>query len=382
MKTVGFKKVSLLLGAATLMLGLNELGVQAETVSANTVSSDLNEALASPNPWQNALVTTQTNNSPVVLPQSNLATNPVQVENPFIDESAAQPIPGTTRTSASLLTGETPKTVAPTVAQTNGTTPGNTRPDIITPGRSPQGTPAPGTFTPNQTTPNTITPSNIPPGTNTPETNTPQIITPVQTTPNQTTPGTFTPSQTTPNQTTPGTFTPNQTTPGTYTPEQTTPTQTTPRTLTPITPTVAPGRATNSGSSYFGIGANIGIGDGDTQIGQGSFAVISKIGLTRNFSVRPSALFGDDVTVLVPVTYDFSFGEGPTAGLGFTAAPFLGIGAAITTGDDVSADLLLTGGIDVPLTPQFTATASVNASVTGNPAIGLLVGVGYNFSGF
>ena len=367
MKTVGFKKVSLLLGAATLMLGLNELGVQAETVSANTVSSDLNEALASPNPWQNALVTTQTNNSPVVLPQSNLATNPVQVENPFIDESAAQPIPGTTRTSASLLTGETPKTVAPTVAQTNGTTPGNTRPDIITPGRSPQGTPAPGTFTPNQTTPNTITPSNIPPGTNTPETNTPQIITPVQTTPNQTTPGTFTP---------------NQTTPGTYTPEQTTPTQTTPRTLTPITPTVAPGRATNSGSSYFGIGANIGIGDGDTQIGQGSFAVISKIGLTRNFSVRPSALFGDDVTVLVPVTYDFSFGEGPTAGLGFTAAPFLGIGAAITTGDDVSADLLLTGGIDVPLTPQFTATASVNASVTGNPAIGLLVGVGYNFSGF
>jgi len=104
--------------------------------------------------------------------------------------------------------------------------------------------------------------------------------------------------------------------------------------------------------------------------------------LTRAFSVRPSALIGDSVTILLPVTYDLSFGEGPTGELGFTAAPFVGAGAAISTSDDASVDLLLTGGVDVPLTPQLTGTASVNASVTGNAGVGVLLGIGYNFSGF
>jgi hypothetical protein len=93
-------------------------------------------------------------------------------------------------------------------------------------------------------------------------------------------------------------------------------------------------------------------------------------------------LIGDSVTILLPVTYDLSFGEGPTGELGFTAAPFVGAGAAISTSDDASVDLLLTGGVDVPLTPQLTGTASVNASVTGNAGVGVLLGIGYNFSGF
>jgi len=40
-----------------------------------------------------------------------------------------------------------------------------------------------------------------------------------------------------------------------------------------------------------------------------------------------------------------------------------GAGAAISIGDDSAVDFLLTGGIDVPLTPRFTATAAVNATV-------------------
>lgn len=308
MKTIGFKQVSLWLGVATLMLGFNELRVQAETVS-----SDTSDAIASPIPWEKAPDNTQTTNSSVRLPQSNLAANPVQVENPITNKLAATPVPGKTLTSASVLRNEDSKTVAPILAQTEGTTPGTT-------------------------TPGTIPPGTIPPGTNTPNTNTPgTIITPIQTTPGTTTPG-----------------------------------------ITDVTP----GRATRSGSSYFGVGGNIGLGDGDTAIGEGSFAVISKIGLTRAFSVRPSALIGDSVTILLPVTYDLSFGEGPTGELGFTAAPFVGAGAAISTSDDASVDLLLTGGVDVPLTPQLTGTASVNASVTGNAAVGVLLGIGYNFNGF
>lgn len=167
--------------------------------------------------------------------------------------------------------------------------------------------------------------------------------------------------------------------------QPTVPTETTPTTTpqnTPIINQVSPGRSTRSGSSYVGVGGNIGIGSGDTALGQGSFAVISKIGLLRSFSVRPSLLFSDDVTILLPVTYDFSFGEGPTETFGFTAAPYVGIGAAISTGDGADVALLLTGGIDVPISPQFTATAAVNATVTGEAAVGILLGVGYNFSGF
>ncbi len=188
------------------------------------------------------------------------------------------------------------------------------------------------------------------------------------------------PTPVTPNNNLSNTTAPELPAPELLTPELTEPTsQTKPLTLPLAQTTVSPGRSTQSGSSYVGIGGNIGIGTGDTALGRGSFAVISKIGLTRNFSVRPSVLFGDSTTILVPVTYDFSFGEGPTSNLGFSAAPYLGAGVSISTGNNSNVGFLLTGGIDVPLSSQFTATAAVNASLSGNTAVGILVGVGYNF---
>jgi hypothetical protein len=244
-------------------------------------------------------------------------------------------------------------------------------PSEITPGRAVPGSTPSGTETnPANTTPNT-TPSNSTPASplspTAPSNTTP--ITPQNPTPSI--PQNTTP--TTPETTTPDTTTP--TTPGTTTPDTTTP-------LNIPTQELAPGRATRSGSSYVGVGGNIGIGDGDSSLGETSFSVFSKIGLTRNFSVRPSVLFSEDVAILIPVTYDFSFGEGPTGGLGFSAAPYLGVGAAISTGDEGDVSLLLTGGIDVPLSEQFTATAGVNATVTGQAAVGIQIGVGYNFAGF
>lgn len=314
MKTIGFKQLSLFLGAATLLLGFNLQKAQAQTVSSNTNQ----ETTTTPNTLEQAPLNIQNNEATAITAPSKLATT-----SPDNSRAVAQPIPGTTKTSAAILQkAGIVNSVTPNVAQSEGPTPGNAPP-----------TTAPGNARPDLIVPTTPAP----------------------------TPGTFTPAPSTPTQTTP--------------------TDTTPRPL-PGTSTISPGRATNSGSSYFGVGGNIGLGDGDTAIGEGSFAIISKIGLTRNFSVRPSALIGDNVTILLPVTYDFSFGEGPTGELGFTAAPFLGVGAAISTGDGASADLLLTGGIDVPLGSQFTATGSVNASVTGKAAVGLLLGIGYNFRGF
>jgi hypothetical protein len=93
-------------------------------------------------------------------------------------------------------------------------------------------------------------------------------------------------------------------------------------------------------------------------LGEGSFAVFSKLGLARSFSVRPSILISDNPTLLIPVTYDF-LPIGVPGGGGFSVAPYLGVGAAISFNDDTSADFLITGGVDVPLSPRFTATAAV-----------------------
>lgn len=141
---------------------------------------------------------------------------------------------------------------------------------------------------------------------------------------------------------------------------------------------VSPGRATRSGSSYIGIGGNIGFG-GNTGIGEGSFSVISKIGLTNTISVRPAALFGDQTTILVPVTLDFP----PTEQIrGYSISPYIGAGAVFSTGDNSTVGALITGGVDVPITRQLTATAGLNVGFIDGTDVGLLIGVGYNFAGF
>jgi hypothetical protein len=146
----------------------------------------------------------------------------------------------------------------------------------------------------------------------------------------------------------------------------------------------SPGRTTRSGPSYIGIGGNIGLGSGSTAIGEGSFAIFSKVGLTTNISIRPSLFVSDNPTILLPVTLDFfplitDATAAASRSTGFRISPYIGLGPVISTGDDFSVDLLLTGGLDIPVTDRFTATAAVNASVIDNPAVGLMLGIGYNF---
>ncbi|MBE9016891.1 hypothetical protein C7Y66_16515 [Chroococcidiopsis sp. CCALA 051] len=141
------------------------------------------------------------------------------------------------------------------------------------------------------------------------------------------------------------------------------------------------GRAVLGGSSYVGIAANIGL-DGDTDLGDSNFAVISKIGLPANFSLRPSAVFGGDTVFLIPLTYDISLPGVDVIDAALPISPYIGGGVAIASGDDSQTDFLLTGGVDFPLTNQFTATAGVNVAFFDETSIGLLLGVGYNFPGF
>ena len=135
------------------------------------------------------------------------------------------------------------------------------------------------------------------------------------------------------------------------------------------------------GTSYIGIAGNIGL-DGDTSLGEGSFMVISKLGLTNHISVRPSVVLGNDTIFLVPVTFDASILPVDVFERALPLSPYVGGGVAIATGDNDDIGPLVTAGIDFGLTPQFTATAAVNVGFLDETDIGLLIGVGYNFLGF
>lgn len=127
-----------------------------------------------------------------------------------------------------------------------------------------------------------------------------------------------------------------------------------------------------SGANFIGIGADFGFAD------DVSFAAISKFSFSEKWAVRPTVLLGDDFSVLVPVTYDFSrFGS---AVGGFPILPYAGAGASFSDSDDSDSDinLLLSAGIDVPVSDRFTVNAQVNWGVLNDSQFGATVGVGYN----
>ncbi len=130
--------------------------------------------------------------------------------------------------------------------------------------------------------------------------------------------------------------------------------------------------STAANSSFVGIGGDIGYADDI------SFAVISKIAFTNRLAVRPSVLIGEDVAVLVPVTYDFRQ-YAPEAG-GFQFIPYGGVGAAYNSSDDSDSDinLLLSAGVDVPVSRRFTVNAQANLGVFNDTDFGVTVGAGYN----
>ncbi len=145
---------------------------------------------------------------------------------------------------------------------------------------------------------------------------------------------------------------------------------------------IIPGRSTRSGPSYIGVGGFIGFDD-DSKLGDGAFSVLSKIGFSRNFSIRPSVLFDDDAVFLIPLTIDFPINS--VADTGFqrlSVAPYFGAGISINTDDDNDDDVgfLVTGGIDVPVSRKITATGGVNIGFSDDDTdVGLLLGIGYNF---
>lgn len=141
--------------------------------------------------------------------------------------------------------------------------------------------------------------------------------------------------------------------------------------ISPFTPT-----------AYIGVGVNLGVGSGNSDLSEGRFLVYGKLGFTPNISLRPAVLLGNQTTFLIPVTYDFPL-QAADAIQPVSFVPYLGGGVIIASGSgDNNVGLLLSGGVDFPISRDFTATAGLNVGFVRNSTdFGILLGIAYNIPG-
>ena len=144
---------------------------------------------------------------------------------------------------------------------------------------------------------------------------------------------------------------------------------------------IAQGRretATTASSSpdFIGIGANFGY------VEDVSGVIISKFSIADNWAVRPSVSIGDDIAVLAPVTYEFN--RSTNVG-GARLSPY--VGAGISWADEHNRDgnadvsdvhILVSAGVDVPVSRRFTLNAQANLGLLNETEFGGTVGIGYN----
>jgi hypothetical protein len=125
------------------------------------------------------------------------------------------------------------------------------------------------------------------------------------------------------------------------------------------------------------VGPAIGIGNGSS-----AFGIISRFPFSENYSIRPSAVFGNKNTVIrVPLTYDFALGDkepferNPL--LTFHAGGGLQFSSRGGTGQGDKFGLLGTIGVDVNLYDGIAILASYNTDF--GEVNGTNIGLGFEF---
>ena len=136
--------------------------------------------------------------------------------------------------------------------------------------------------------------------------------------------------------------------------------------------------------NFVGIGGSLGLIE-NTYGDFGAFALNSKLRFLKiikgynggtDLSLRPSVIIGKDVSFAIPVTIDFRL---PGLGGKSTAfVPYFGPGVNIFTGKNGGASFLVSGGVDFPL-GDFTVNGQLNGAFEDKFALGLTLGIGYNF---
>ncbi|MBE9076963.1 hypothetical protein IQ241_06575 [Romeria aff. gracilis LEGE 07310] len=137
-------------------------------------------------------------------------------------------------------------------------------------------------------------------------------------------------------------------------------------------PLGASAQTAQTGYNYVGIGG-----------GDEGFTVNGKIAVANNISVRPAVStdfdFDDseDVSYLLPITYDFNSPE-PSGRL----LPFAGAGIRGDIGDDSTVDFAVTAGTDYRINNRLIANGSLNwapFAENSRDDVNFTVGLGYAF---
>ncbi|KAB8315208.1 hypothetical protein SD81_035180 [Tolypothrix campylonemoides VB511288] len=133
-----------------------------------------------------------------------------------------------------------------------------------------------------------------------------------------------------------------------------------------------------SNSDYIGIGGSIGLSGDKTALGSGGLAILSKNRLTDNLSLHSTnVVFGSRTAIS---TFALTFGIPIRDQLSGQVLAFPFVGGGLLVKGDFDVNGLATGGVDVPISQDLTATAQVNVGFLDDDTdVGLQIGIGYNF---
>jgi hypothetical protein len=136
---------------------------------------------------------------------------------------------------------------------------------------------------------------------------------------------------------------------------------------------------TTSPTSYLGLGGAIELNGNTSSLSSGGLTILSKVGFTDNLSLHDATvLFGSGAaTSMIILTAEFPIrnSAGQTV-----VSPFIGGGTMLRYNQGLLISPALSGGLDIPLSRNFTGTLRLNAGFPSDrPAdLGILIGAGYN----
>jgi hypothetical protein len=133
-------------------------------------------------------------------------------------------------------------------------------------------------------------------------------------------------------------------------------------------------------NGYIGIGSAIGLSGNTTALGTGGIVILTKVRFSDRLSLHDATiLFGGGVpTSMIIVSADFPIRNDAGQTI---VSPFIGGGAMLRYDRGLSISPAISGGIDLPISKNFTGTVRINAGFPNNrnADVGILAGVGYNF---
>lgn len=130
--------------------------------------------------------------------------------------------------------------------------------------------------------------------------------------------------------------------------------------------------------SYFGIGGTLGLSaDGETELGNGGFSILSRTSITDVLSLHTASVIGGDGYSSFALTGSFPMGNRNSEESRRPAViPFAGAGIGVRF-ENFDIDPMVTVGADIPITDRITGTARTNANFGEDGTdIGLVLGVG------